>query len=58
VTAPECLHREKFLRAASALAPTAYDQEYMCRFLSADDSIYAIDDLKHLRRTFPHPPGH
>jgi hypothetical protein len=55
VTAPECPRiTEEFLKEQRlSLAPTAYEQEYLCRFLSADDSIYAIDDLKHLLEDFP-----
>ncbi|MBL8295813.1 MAG: phage terminase large subunit [Bryobacterales bacterium] len=55
VTAPECPRiKETFLNEQRrTLAPSNFDQEYLCKFVSADDSIYSIEDLKLLLDDFP-----
>ena len=55
VTAPECprISAKVLDEQRRAMAPSTFGQEYLCKFVSADDSIYSIEDLKLLLDDFP-----
>lgn len=55
VTAPECprISPTVLENQRREMAPSMFEQEYLCKFVSADDAIYSIDDLLPLLDDFP-----